>query len=305
VFSVRNNGAIAGSLIFATMLWGANNAGMKHLVQYWPPTTISSLRFVTCGLLLLALLKITPWFGAALPIPPAVRRQLWTRTGFSLAAYLVAFMVAIKFTSPANVALYFAASPVWALLIEGRSETRGRSRWLPALLAFAGAAIFFWPSLSMEGRRWRGDALGLLASFLWVIYGHQARGLSAQMTGVELTAQSMWRAGVLLIPISLWEVNRFGLTWRQDAFAVFLFSVLGPGLFSFALWSNALKVWPTSKVYLFNNVIPLWTVFWVWLFLGEPITSNIWLALVLIVGAVALAQTNWEKVLGERWLPPE
>ncbi|HSH17307.1 MAG TPA: DMT family transporter, partial [Verrucomicrobiae bacterium] len=93
--------------------------------------------------------------------------------------------------------------------------------------------------------------------------------------------------------------------WRVDAWLVFLYSVLGPGVFSFALWSNALTHWPTSRVYLFNNIIPVWTVFWTWLFFREPITSNIWIALVLIVSGVVLSSTNWSGVLGKRWLPPE
>ncbi len=45
------------------MLWGANNAGMKHLVKFWPPLTISSVRFLLCGVVMLALLRGTNWLG--------------------------------------------------------------------------------------------------------------------------------------------------------------------------------------------------------------------------------------------------
>jgi len=306
VLSARNPGALAGSLVFATMLWGANNAGMKYLVQFWPPIGISSVRFVLCGVLMLALLRWTRWLGATTPgITATARVRLWTRTGLSLAVYVVAFMVAIKYTAPANVALYLGTSPVWALLLEGRSETGRGLRWFSALLAAAGAAILFWPSLALTGDRWFGEAAALFASVLWALYGHLARGLSGTMTGAELTAHSMWRAGVLLVPFTLWELTTATFVWRWDAAAIFAYSVLLPGIVSFALWAHALKLWPTSKVYLFNNLIPIWTVFWAWLFFGDPVTANVWLALVLIVGAVVISQTNWERVLGRRWLPPE
>lgn len=306
MFSTRNHGALAGSLVFATMLWGANNAGMKHLVQFWPPIAISSVRFVLCGVLMLALLKWTRWLGGTTAtIAPGARKQLWTRTGLSLAVYVVAFMVAIKYTSPANVALYLGASPVWALLLEGRAEKGRGIRWLAALLAVAGAAILFWPSLALTGDRWFGECTALLASVLWALYGHLARGLSGQMTGAELTARSMWRAGLLLVPFMIWELTTTTVVWRWDAGAIFAYSVLLPGIVSFGLWAHALQLWPTSKVYLFNNLIPIWTVFWTWLFFGDTITANVWLALILIVGAVVISQTNWERVLGRRWLPPE
>ncbi len=306
MFSARNHSAIAGSLVFATMLWGANNAGMKYLVRFWPPIGISSVRFILCGVLMLALLKWTRWLGAPTPgITPTIRVRLWTRTGLSLAVYVVAFMVAIKYTSPANVALYLGTSPVWALLLEGRSEKGRGIRWVAALLAAVGAAILFWPSLALSGDRWFGEGAALFASVLWALYGHLARGLSGTMTGAELTAHSMWRAGVWLMPFAFGELTTATIVWRWDAAAIFAYSVLLPGIVSFALWAHALKLWPTSKVYLFNNLIPIWTVFWAWLFFGDAITANVWLALILIVGAVVISQTNWERVLGRRWLPPE
>lgn len=305
MFSARNNGAIVGSLLFATLLWGANNTGMKHLVLFWPPVFISSFRFLLCGGILLLLLHRTRWLGKPTGCPPAIRRQLWTRTGLCLAAYVIAFMVAIKLTSPANVALYLGASPIWALLFEGRSEKAGTLRWAAALLAIAGAGVLFWPKLKLGGNMWMGEAIGLTASVLWAVYGLLSRGLTQHLSGTELTAHSMWRAGVWMLPISLLELGSSGITWRVDAWLIFLYSVLGPGVFSFALWSNALKHWPTSQVYLFNNIIPVWTVFFTWLFFREPVTSHIWLALVLIVSGVVLSSTNWSGVLGKRWFPPE
>ena len=305
VFSVRTNSALASSLVFATMLWGANNAGMKHLVKFWPPLTISSVRFLLCGVVMLALLRGTNWLGPRSNISPGARRQLWTRTGLTLAVYVAAFMFAIKHTTPANVALYLGASPVWALLLEGRTEKGRGVRWLAAGLAVAGAAILFWPALSLRGDRWIGEVCAILGSVLWALYGHLSRGLSGSMTGAELTAQSMWRAGLLLVPFTLWELSTATVVWRWDAAGIFAYSVLLPGIVSFALWAHALKLWPTSKVYLFNNLIPMWTVFWAWLFFGDPVTPNVWLALILIVGAVGISQANWEKILGRRWLPPE
>ncbi|HAV64392.1 MAG TPA: hypothetical protein DCY13_18740 [Verrucomicrobiales bacterium] len=173
------------------------------------------------------------------------------------------------------------------------------------MLAIAGAMVLFWPSLRLGGDQWLGEATGLASSLLWAVFGHLSRGLTPHISSVELTAHSMWRAGVWMIPLTIWEVETVGVVLRLDASLIFLYSVLGPGIFSFALWSNALMHWPTSKVYLYNNIIPMWTVFWTWLFFREPVTANVWIALTLIVSGVILATTNWKRLLGPRWLPPE
>lgn len=278
---------------------------MKHLVQFWPPVFISAFRFLICGGLLLLLLQRTRWLGSSTGCTPAIRRQLWTRTGLCLAVYVVAFMFAIQLTSPANVALYLGASPVWALLMEGRPGQGAGRRWLAAGLASVGALVLFWPRLQLGGNLWLGKALGIAASILWALYGHLSRALTAHLSSAELTAHSMWRAGVWLLPLTVWELTQVDVVMRFDAWAVFLYSVLGPGIFSFALWSNALKHWPTSQVYLFNNLIPVWTVLCTWLFFRDPITANIWLALLLIIASVLVAAANWRSILGPRWRPPE
>jgi len=46
-------------------------------------------------------------------------------------------------------------------------------------------------------------------------------------------------------------------------------------------------------------------VSWAHVVLGEPITSTFWLAMLLIVAGVLIGQTDWSKVLGNRWLPAE
>ena len=76
-------------------------------------------------------------------------------------------------------------------------------------------------------------------------------------------------------------------------------------MFAYALWNNALRHWPTSQVFLFNNLIPLSTMTWAHFCLGEPVTRTFWLAMALIVAGVVLGQTKWQKVLGTHWVPAE
>ena len=293
MFASRNNGTIVLGLLTTIFLWGGNNAGVKFLVQSWPPIMVGSSRFIVAGLLMMALLRWTTWLGPKVVLPPGVNRSLWLNGGLSLAVYVAAFNMALRYTSASHVALYLAASPVWALLWEGNTGAGRREmlrRYGAALLALLGVAILFLPGI--KGGSIRGELLGLGGSLLWTHFGRQSRILAQTLSGAVVSAETMWRAGVILAPIALFEVAGRSLPWTPQLLWVQLYCILGGGILAFAFWNNALRHWQTSEVYLFINLIPLSTMTWAHFCLGERITGTFWVAMALIVAAVLMGQKN-------------
>ncbi len=298
---------IAASLVLAIFLWGGNNVGVKYLMNGWPPIWVGCARFLLAGLLLLAIQRRTKWLGAAARLSSGQNHALWWRGGLSLAVYIVAFNWALVYTSASHVALYLGASPVWALLWEGWPQRSWRSaqRYGAALLAVTGVVVLFWPTLQPGNNTLLGELFGLSASVLWTNYSRQCRRFGKALSGAEITAHTMWRGSLLLLPLALVEVGIRGVVWRGDYLWIFVYSVVGGGVVPFALWNNALRHWPTSQVFLFNNLIPLCTMAWASVCLKEPVTRTFWVAMLLVVTGVVLGQTNWQKILGARLLPQE
>jgi drug/metabolite transporter (DMT)-like permease len=305
VQSKPNHGAIASGLLLAVFLWGANNTGVKFLVRSWPPIAIGSTRFLAAGLLLLALLRCTRWFGGQTPPTAEMKKRLWMRSGLSLALYIVAFNWALKLTALSHVALYLGAAPVWALLWEGPPERNWKSLQLygAAALAFGGVLVLFLPTLHGGNVRLLGEILGLACSVLWTHFGRQCRSLGRELSGAEIAAHTFWRAGLMLLPLAALEMATHEMPWRTDLALVQLFCVVGGGVVAFALWNNGLRHWKTSQVYLFNNLIPLSNMAWANVCLGEPITARFWISMLLIGAGVLLGQANLQRIFGGRWLP--
>ena len=269
---------------------------------------IGSTRFIAAGLLMFALLRWTSWLGENIPLTPAIKRNLWWRGALSLAGYVAIFNLAMRFTAASHVALYLAVSPMWALLFEKRTQTKRQETIIAygaALMALTGVIILSLPALKSTNGSFRGELLGLLASLLWANYGHQSRILSQNLSGVVVSTHTMWRAGILLLPLAFFEINGKPLIWKPLLFGVHLYSIIGGGFFAFIFWNNGLRHWKTSEVYLFNNLIPLSTMLWAHFCIGEPITKNFWVAMLLIVGGVLLSQVKWEKITGQSWIPLE
>ncbi len=281
-------------------MWGGNNAGTKWLVAFWPPIWTGGIRFVLAGLLLLAVLRFTSWLGEYRPLTASQRRQLWLRGGLSLAVYIVIFNWALRLTAASHVALYLGASPVWTLLWEERPRrTRASAqRYGAALLALAGVLVLFWPALQSAKMDLVGEFLGLAASILWANFSHQMRILSANLSGVEVAAHTMWMSGIGLTPFALVEIALHPITISGESLGVMAFCVVFGGVIPYALWNNALRHWRTSQVVLFNNLIPLSTMTWSHFCLQEPITATFWAAMVLIVAGVVVGQANWTKLFG-------
>jgi len=305
VFAKKSNGAIAAGLVTAVFLWGATNAGTKYVLQTWPPITVGLIRFFCAGVIMLAILKWTRVLGPLQPVSRELRRRLWVRGGLSLAMYILAFNLSLQLTNASHTALYLGAAPVWALLWEERPARNWRSakRYGSALLAASGVIVLFLPTLKTGGVRFLGEFSGLSASFLWANYGHQSRVLAASLSGAEVAAHTMWRAGVWLMPLAVIEIIHFGMPWNPTAALIQLYCVVGGGVVAYALWNNGLKHWSTSQVFLFNNLVPITTMTWAWFCLGEPFTHTFWIAMILIVAGVVLGRTSWENVFGADWSP--
>lgn len=281
--------------------------GTKWLVQSWPPVTVGGIRFLCAGLVMVGLLRWTNWFGGAVAITGEMKRRLWWNTGLSLAIYIVCFNWALRLTSASHVALYLGASPVWALLWEERPEKSWRSllRYGAAAIALTGVATLFWPALHDAKTNLLGEALGIVGSVLWTVYGREGAALGKVLPGAEVAAQTMWRAGVWLLPLAVGEFA-VAPVWHCTGAAVVvqLACILGGGVVAYGFWSNALRVWPASRVLLFNNLLPVSTMIWAFFLLGELVARTFWLAMALIVTGVALGQVALPK-LKEEILPPE
>lgn len=293
----KNNTAIGLGLLLTVFFWGGNNTGTKWLVGSWPPMWTGGTRFLFGGFILLAVLRFTHWLGEPQPLTRSQYRSLCLRGGLSLAAYIVAFCWAFKFTSASHVALYLGASPIWALLWEqrpGRNWASAR-RYGAALLALSGVLVLFWPALKTSQMSVAGEFLGLLSSLLWANFSHQSRRLAADISGLEVAANSMWMAGVMLLPFGLIEI-RHGFEADGTHLAVQGLCIVFGAVVPYAFWNTALRHWPTSRVLLFNNLIPLTTTLWVHFILGEAITPTFCAAMVLIGAGVLLGQMEWSKI---------
>jgi drug/metabolite transporter (DMT)-like permease len=289
-----SNALIAGMLLFTVLFWGANNTGLKFLVREWPPFWVISSRIWVVGGILALLLRYTKWLGVATDARPGLGTALWLRASFSLAAYFGAITYSLKFISAPQMALHLATSPVWGLLFEQRPRASWTviRKYAAAALALGGVVVLLWPKIRSGTFEWRGDALAQIASILWTFYGRECRALSKDLSGAQITCASMWRAAVWLAPLTLWELATVHIPFTSQLLWVYAYCTVFGGIVAFAFYAHALKFWPVSQVFLFNNLIPASTMAFSWLLMGEKVTDTFWIALTMVATAVVAGRSD-------------
>ena len=288
------NAIIAGMLCLTVLFWGANNTGLKFLVKEWPPFWVISSRIWLVGGILALLLRYTRWMGIAAPIPPGVGRVLWLRAGLSLAAYFATITYSLKFISAPQMALHLATSPVWGLVFESRPRANWTvvRKYAAACLALGGVVVLLWPKIKSGAFAWKGDLLAQIASMLWTLYGRECRGLSRHFSGAQITCATMWRAAAWLVPATLWELATVPIRFTLSLIGVHAYCTVFGGIIAFAFYAHALRFWPVSQVFLFNNLIPASTMAFSYLLMGEEVSRTFWIAVSMVTVAVVAGRSD-------------
>lgn len=290
---------IVTGLVVAVFLWGGNNVATKYLVDRWPPVWTSCTRFLISGALLLLLARYTRWFGAYQPVSSDLNRALWWKGSLIFTAYILSFIWALRYSTAANMGLMFATSPVWALLWEIKQVERLEliKRFAAAFLTLCGVAILFKSTPTDQGSNWIGNGLGLLASVLWTVYSRVCRGFGHRLSSAQINGHNFVRTFVWLLPFAIYDQCTQDIPMQIKLWSAQIYSIIAAGVIAFALWTNALKQWPTSRVMLFVNLIPLTTVLCGWIFLNETVTATFWGAMLFVMTGVllGLADLKWIK----------
>ena len=299
----RKNLLIATSLVLATIVWGANNTTIGYIVRDWPVLWTTSTRLIFAGLLLMAVLRWTRIFGAPKPVPTDIEARLWWRGGPLFIGWTAGFSWAVTYTPVAHASLYLAASPIWGLLLEERLKFQRDSmrKYFAALLALLGIIILFWPKLQTDtgaGNSWIGDLIAFGASWSWTLYSRESRHLSSRVGAMEYTAQTSWRAGLILLPFMIWEFSRTPPVFEIRLIGWQGISILAGTIVGLGIWNSVLRHWPASRALLFNNLIPVFTMLWAWQCLGDPITATFGVAVGLVVAGVFVGLAPWKRKSG-------
>ncbi|MDG2013706.1 MAG: EamA family transporter [Pirellulaceae bacterium] len=281
------------------LIWGTTYLAMAIAVQTIPPFMISGARFVFAGLLLLGFL-----IPRGVPLP---RWRQWKWAAVIGTCLMVGgnglVMWGIQEIPSGICAVIIATMPLWMTVFDWLFYEGPRPTWRVAtglVLGLAGIVLLIGPRDLMLG-----EAVMHLPSLLavicapifWSLGSLQSRRVDLPKNVFMATGAEMICGGAVLLVISVFmqepsQIDWDGVSWNSAAAVVYL-TIFG-SLIALTSYMWLLKNAVASRVATYTYINPIIAVFLGWLILDEAITSQTFLAIVVIVSAVVMI-VSWRQ----------
>ena len=285
-------------LTIPPLLWAGNAVVGRLVAPLISPMTLNLLRW---ALAFCILLPFAAWvLRPGSPLWAQWRRFLLLGL-LSTSGYNALLYLALNTSTPINVTLVGASTPVWMLLI-GRmvyGQAISGRQMLGAALSIAGVVLVMcrgeWAQLAGL-RLVVGDVYVLLASMGWAYYSW----LLAHPTPESAPIRADWAAFLLgqVVFGLVWSMAftslEWGLTdarlhWGWPLVAALVFIACGPAVLAYRSWGAGVGRAGPAVAGFFINLTPLFTALLSSAVLGEAPQLFHGLAFALIVSGIVLS----------------
>ena len=282
------------------LLWAGNAVVGRMVTDLVPPITLNFLRWAVAFVILL---PMAPWVLR----PNSGLWQSWKRFGLlsllGVGCYNTLQYMALQTSTPLNVTLVAASSPVWVLAIGAlffQAPVR-RAQIYGAMLSILGVLVVLSRgdlAQLVQVRLVPGDLFVLLATASWAYYSW----LLSRKDEPESIRQD-WAAFLLgqvvfglgwsgLFAGMEWGLTDAHITWGWPLLATLAFVAIGPAVLAYRCWGLGVQQAGPAVAGFFSNLTPLFAAIFSAAFLGDLPHVYHFLAFGLIIGGILVSSRN-------------
>ena len=280
-------------LVLTTLIWAGHSIVGRLAVGQIGPMTLTCLRWAVA--LVPILISARPALRRDWPVLRAHWRYVAAMGTVGYTAFVALFYLAAHRTSALNLSIIQGAIP--ALVLIGARMFLGAKftalQALGALTTMAGVA-----AIASQGDLRRlaalafndGDVMMLVAAALYAGYTIGLRE-RPRVSGLSLLAGMALAAFVTSVPLMIWEVAAGGFIWPTAVgLAALVYVALGPAFVAQIFFMRGVELIGPGRTGVFVNLVPVFGAIMAVVILGEPFAAYHVVALMLVVGGIAIAQ---------------
>jgi drug/metabolite transporter (DMT)-like permease len=274
------------TLVILTLVWGVNWPILKIGVTGYPAITFRSISmWIGWPLLGLVLWKMKVPFK----VPRGEWKDLLLLATSNMFVWHVLIILAVQDLSSGRAAILGYTMPVFSAVIGVLffKAPLHRRAWLGVAFAGLAALLLLWHELAHLSGKPIGVLMALVAAAAWALGTQQVR--HTQMTVTTLTIV-FWMTGMTTVLMStiatLFEMERWAMP-SATTWASIIYNAIGVFVFAQAAWLGLARSLPPLASSLSVMFIPVLGVFTGAWWLGEVLHWQDWMAVVLVVAAIA------------------
>lgn len=265
----------------APAIWGSTYLITTEFLPDGYPLTVSMLRALPAGLLLLLLVRKLPagkWWGRVFLLGALNFSVFWSL--LFLAAYRLPGGVAATVGATQPLMVIFIArmalgAPILPLSVGA------------ALVGLGGVALL----ILSPGAEW--DMIGIVAGLggaVSMAFGTVlSRKWQPPVSLLTFTAWQLTAGGLLLVPAALWFEPPLPALTGDNIFGFTYLGLIGAA-FTYLLWFRGIAKLPSSLVASLGFLSPLTAVLLGWFVLGQHLNAQELTGVALVLGSVWLSQ---------------
>lgn len=293
---------IAVSAAGATLLWGSAFPFIKLSYQSLDirPEEIgeqmlfAGYRFLLAGLLILILFL---FLKRDMKFKPATTLPLLKIGLFQTFLQYVLFYIGLSYSTGIQGSIIAGTTSFFQILLAHflyPDDKINRLKVAGLMIGFTGVIFANWPNGEYEVNFGIGEILLMLAMLAGAYGNILAKGGSAKMEVIYLTAYQMILGSLGLVAIGVFSVGLvpFSFDLKSILMLVYLAFLSAAG---FILWNNVMKYNQVGKVSLYLFLVPVFGVILSSILLGEPLHDFVIAGLIFVVAGIVLVNRPSRK----------
>lgn len=271
------------------LLWGSGFLWIKLALTGFAPVHLTLIR---CALGALTLLALAAMAGQRLPRDRVTWVRLVVAALFCNAVPFALFSIGERTLDSGTAGVMNATTPLWSLLIGiaiGTERGLRPVRLLGLGMGFAGVVLIFAPWRHSGLMSWSAVALLGAALSYTIAFAYMARKLTAGDAPIALSAAQLM-AATGLTAVALPASSAAPALTVTAVVAVTILGVFGTGITFYLNYRLIVDEGPTSAATV-GYLLPVVSVTLGAVFLGETLTPQVIVGMVVVLVAIAL--TRW------------
>ena len=277
-------------LLTAMMTWASSFIALKSAIGPMGPMSVVFGRMIVASLCFVYFIK----GFMKLEFTKKDIKYILLMTAFEPCLYFIFEAKALQYTTASQAGMITSMMPLMTAIGAGIAlkEVIGKRLLTGSAIAVLGA---IWLSLSAQSSEnalnpLLGNTLEFLAMVCGAWYAIAIRYLSQRFSALFLTAAQGFVGAIFFFPLAIWEYNTLEMHPTLETFGWILYLGVVVTIGGYGMFNLALSRIEASKASVFVNLIPVFTVFLAYLFLGETLTPTEMMASGVILFGVVVSQ---------------
>lgn len=276
--------------LLACFIWSSSFVALKIALSHMHPMSVIFFRMLIASILFMFFYK--KFIG--LDITKSDLKYMIFLVVCEPGLYFVFEVKALEYTSASQAGVITSTMPILTAIGAAifLKETITKRLVFGMVLAMIGA---IWLSLSANVEQNApnpilGNSLEAMAMVCATGYTLSLKHLSRKFSALVLTALQAFGGAIFFLPLALWEWQGIGFAIDMDSFLAVVYLGIVVTMGGYGLFNYALTLAPASKVTVFINLMPAFTVILAYIILHERLNSYQIAATGLIFFGVIVSQ---------------